>query len=417
MPPIPPTDHRAEAEAEVQGDGVVVVGLGPVGAVAAYALSRRGLAVTVLEAAKSPARDLADSRASTFHPPTLELLDDLGLFDDLYATGLVSPTYQLRDRTEGVIADFDLALLADDTRFPFRLQSEQQNLVDIVTRRLTDDPGVQVEYDAPVVAVDIDGDSVVLTIAGARPRSLRTRWVIAADGASSGVRKALAVDFPGLTYPERFLVVSTTAPVHELLPGIAHVNYVSDANEWLALIRTPRHWRALFPTAPDEEVSLLLAPEAVQARMQSISRRPEGYDIAHTSLYQVHQRVAADFRHGPLLLAGDAAHINNPLGGMGMNSGIHDALAAVDAIISADTTGDTTALDRYAAVRREQALEVVQKATHRNWQQLQERDPEVRAKENDKMRALAADPVQARRYLLASSMITSVRASTAALRA
>lgn len=389
-------------------DSVVVVGFGPVGASAALALARRGIPLTVLEADSVIRTDPAESRASTFHPPTLEMLDDLGVYQQLFDCGLVAPTYQLRDREDGLIAHFDLALLAGDTRFPFRLQSEQQNLVSIVHREIADLPGVSITLGAPVTGVHRDGERTVLDVGGSSPRRISARWVIAADGASSAVRRTLDVDFPGLTYPERFLVTSTTQPFEDLLPGIASVNYISSANEWLVLLRTPRHWRTLFPVdggVPEAEVTNL---DSVQQRMQAVAAVPGGYDIAHVTIYRVHQRAAASFVHGGLLLAGDAAHINNPLGGMGMNSGIHDALAAVRAI-TATWDGDTDALERYDRRRRDSALNVVQKATHRNWEQLQERDPAARAQRNESMRALAADPQRAREYLLVSSMLADTQ--------
>ncbi|HEX3792483.1 MAG TPA: NAD(P)/FAD-dependent oxidoreductase [Pseudonocardiaceae bacterium] len=385
-------------------ESVVVVGFGPVGAVAALALARRGIPVTVLEANPAVRTDAADSRASTFHPPTLEMLAELGVFPQLFETGLVAPTYQLRDRTKGLIAHFDLALLEKDTRFPFRLQSEQQNLVQIVRREIEHLPQVDLRFGAPVLAAAQDGSDIVLTVGGDRPSTLRVRHVIAADGASSPVRQSLGIDFPGLTYQERFLVASTTEPFEELLPGIASVNYISDAREWLVLLRTPRHWRALFPVDGEADEAELTDPVAVQRRLQGVAPLDRDYTISHVTLYRVHQRVAGTFVRGGLLLAGDAAHINNPLGGMGMNSGIHDALAAVEAILS-ERAGDTGAIGRYDELRRTKAIEFVQKATHRNWEQLQERDPDVRERRNETMTALAADPAKAREYLLVSSML------------
>jgi len=387
-------------------DCVVVVGFGPVGAVAAFALARRGVHVVVIEADDHVHTDPSESRASTFHPPTLEMLDSIGVFDELFASGLVAPTYQIRDRQEGVIAHFDLEMLSEDTRFPFRLQSEQQNLVAIIERRLRDLPNVRMIFGAPLEEVQVVGERCRLKLGGVHPHTIDARWVMAADGSNSAARRSLDIDFPGLTYPERFLVISTTYPMQEALPGIAPVNYVSDAAEWFVLLQTPRHWRALFPVSGDEDPATLQAPEAVEARMQRIAAIEGNYPVSHTTLYNVHQRVAAAFRRGPLLLAGDAGHINNPLGGMGMNSGIHDAFAAVEALTLA-MAGNAVALDEYDVTRRDAALNFVQKATHRNWEQLQERDPAVRAARNDRMRRLAADPQQAHDYLLTSSMLGS----------
>ena len=387
----------------VPDDHVVVAGFGPVGAVAALALARRGTPVVVLESDPALRTDPAESRASTFHPPTLELLEELGVVDELEATGLRAGKYQRRDRNEGVIAEFDLAMLADVTRFPYRLQSEQQNLVSIIERHLSRIEHASVRFGTPLESVEIVGDRCLIHVGGDQPHTLDARWVIAADGSNSTVRRILDVDFPGLTYPERFLVVSTTFPMHEALPDIAPVNYVADSEEWYVLLRTPRHWRVLFPVPDDLDERTILAPQAVQERLQRIVPLTE-FPISHTTLHRVHQRVAESFRAGPVLLAGDAAHINNPIGGMGMNSGIQDAVAAARAVTAA-MDGDGQALDSYARERHRAAIGFVQRATHGNWQQLQERDPKVRARNNDRLRRVAADPDQARQFLLVSSML------------
>ena len=122
-------------------DGVLVVGGGTVGLTTALSLARRGVPVTVLEAAPELVREY---RASTFHPPTLEMLDELGVADDFIAQGLVADKLQFRDRSEGLIAEFDLALLKDDTRFPFRLQREQYALSQLVFERLRRLPNARV---------------------------------------------------------------------------------------------------------------------------------------------------------------------------------------------------------------------------------------------------------------------------------
>lgn len=389
---------------ESSGTPVLVVGLGPVGATAALALARAGCRVTVLEADPSLERDLNESRASTFHPPTLEMLQDLGVAEELHTRGLISRSYQYRDRRAGVVADFDLSVLDGDTPFPYRLQSEQQNLVDIIHRQLAKMPNVEVVLGARVESVHADGETAVVRTGGDAPRQWRASWAVAADGASSTVRQCLDVDFPGMTYPERFLVVSVHDDLAALIPGLSEVNYVSDPDEWLVLLRTPRHWRALFPVSDDASAEAVLAPEAVQRLLQGVAANPGGYDVAHTSLYHVHQRVAEDFRHGPFLLAGDAAHLNNPLGGMGMNSGIHDAVDATRSILAA-IGGDPAPVAGYSRRRRAAAIDLVRAATHRNWENLQQKSPEVRARTHAELSRIAADPASAREFLRVSSML------------
>jgi 3-(3-hydroxy-phenyl)propionate hydroxylase len=393
---------------------VAIAGLGPVGATAALALARAGLRVAVFEETGWDAltdQDVSESRASTFHPPTLEILDDLGVAGDLHETGLVCDTFQYRDREGGLIAHFDLASIGADTRFPYRLQSEQQNLVRIIGARLAEMPDVHLVHGAAVRSVEQpeDGDAAVLLVEPAtdagEPVVCRAKWVIAADGSHSAIRRHLGIPFPGMTYPEQFLVVSTTDDFAELIPDIASVNYISDPKEWLVLLRTPRHWRALFPL-PEREVEGALEPERVQRRLQSVARLPRGYEITHARIYRVHQRVAERFRVGRVLLAGDAAHINNPLGGMGMNSGIHDAAAATAAILAAEA-GDPEPVDHYEAERRAVAHDYVRVVTHENWEALQEEDPAERVRQNDHMRRTAADPVLARAHLLRTSMLSA----------
>lgn len=370
---------------------VVVAGAGPVGLTAALTLHRLGADVTVLEAGDELA---TQSRASTFHPPSLEMLAELGVLDALLAQGLVSPRFQYRERGGGVIAELDLSLLAGDTPYPFRVQCEQSKLTRILLPLLP--PGT-VRFGQRVGEVEQDADGVTVL---ARD-TFRGDWLIGADGAASAVRRSLFGDaFEGMTYPDRFLVGSTDEDLAALLPGIAEVNYLFDPVEWLVVLRTPDHWRVLLPTPPDTPDELELA--RLPHRLLGVADPGRPWRVAHTTLYRVHQRVATAFRVGRVLLAGDAAHINNPLGGMGMNSGIHDAVLLARAVAA----GDDDAVTATAAARRRVARDYVQKTTHGNWEKLRSGGASAYA---DELRALAADPVAARAHLLRSSMIASLR--------
>ncbi len=378
---------------------VLIAGAGPVGLTAALSLARQGVSVTVLEVGLDLA---AESRASTFHPPSLEMLADLGVLDALMARGITSTTFQYRDRSGGVIADLDLSVLAGDTAYPFRVQCEQSRLTPILRGAFLEHEGCSVVYDAAVT--DLAQDSSGVRVQAGQVYA--ADWLIGADGASSAVRKSLGLEFEGLTYPERFLVVSTSEDLEDLLPGIAAVNYVFDPHEWLVLLRTPDHWRVLLPTDPDTADEVELA--RVQDRLHGVVDLGRDWAVLHSSLYRVHQRVASTFRVGRVLLAGDAAHVNNPLGGMGMNSGLHDAVAFAQALAEL-IDGGTDRLDEVAARRRWVATDYVKTQTHGNWEQIRERDPVAREALHAALRARAASPGAMRDYLLTTSMIDSLR--------
>ncbi len=388
-------------------DRVIVVGAGPVGLTAALALVRRGIPTVLLAAEPQLVMEL---RGSTFHPPTLDLLDEFAVVPRMIEVGLKAPTWQFRDRETGPVATFDLSFLSGDTNHPYRVQCEQWKLMQFLEEELRKLPGADIRFGHQVTSVTQSDDDVTVT---ARAQSeeivLTGRYLVAADGAHSAVRQSLGVEFEGFTYPELFLIASTDFRFENALTDIAYVNYIADPQEWLVLLRVPDLWRVLVPAPENSDRAALLADESLQQVLQRVVRRAEPYRIAHRSIYHVHQKVAKSFRHGRVLLAGDAAHINNPLGGMGMNGGIQDAFNLADKMKDIFADGDDRTLDRYDRQRRTVAVEAVQAQTHRNRQIISERDPAVRRKALDEMRRIADDKAAARDYMLKSSMIASMR--------
>jgi len=391
---------------------VVVAGAGPVGLVSALLLANQGVKVTVLEAAPALNRDL---RASTFHPPTLDMLAPLGLTDDLVAQGLVARFTQQRDRQEGVVAEFDMQLIAPDTDHPFRLQCEQWKLTQMIQAKLDAMPHVQMLFDAKVSQVTQTADQVQVAFTQAdEARTLQADYLIGADGAWSAVRRSLNIEFEGFTYPERFLVVSTAFEYADHLPRLSYVNYCSDPHEWCVLLRVPTLWRVLFPTKAEETDEAVLTDASVQARLQNLLPQGQAYVTQHRTLYKVHQRVAQRFRHGRVVLAGDAAHINNPLGGMGMNGGIHDAMNLTEKLLAILQHGGSDALlDQYERQRRTIAIDYINASTARNKRDIEERDPVKRKENQQALRKLSLDPVRARAYIRQSSMIDALERAKA----
>lgn len=388
---------------------VIIAGAGPVGLSAAIYLASRGLPVTVLEAGPQLGRDL---RASTFHPPTLDMLDEYGITEQVIAQGLVAATWQIRDRVAGVVGEFDLGILADETAHPYRVQCEQFKLTRIVYDKLTVYPWAQVIFNSRVTGASQTGDivRVVTEGPGGSTEAYRGSYLIGADGASSVVRKEIGVEFEGFTYPELFMLISTPFGFADYLPKLAPINYFADPKEWLLLLRVPDFWRCLLPAPPDRSEEDLLSDDSIESCLQKVVKSDEPYEIAHRTLYRVHQRVAAAYRKGRIFLAGDAAHVNNPLGGMGMNGGIHDAFNLAEKIFTVLCKGAAPeTLELYERQRRPVAIECIKAQSMDNLAVLNETNSEKRKRQFDEVRRTAADPKRAYEFLMRTSMLSSLR--------
>jgi 3-(3-hydroxy-phenyl)propionate hydroxylase len=385
-------------------DRVLIAGAGPVGLTAAANLVRLGVPVRVLEANAGLSEE---SRASTFHPPTLDMLDALGIAAPLIAKGLVAPQFQYRTKRDGLIAQFDFKAIADASAHPFRLQCEQSKLTRILLERLRPEPNFEIVFSSPVRGVTQTADGVTVSLMrNNRPATETTRWLIGADGARSQTRDALRIAFEGFTWPERFLVVSTPFDFHGAIDDLVSVNYVADPQRWHFLLQIPGLWRIMFPIGADESDELALSPDFAQALMAQVVPGIDRYEIAHTTLYRVHQRVAQRFRNGRAFLIGDAAHINNPLGGMGMNGGIHDAINLTERLAAVWHGRQPEAeLDRFDKQRRLVTKEYVEKQSIQNKKNIEMAGTEF----TDRLRHIAADAERTRDYLLAVSMISSLK--------
>ncbi len=390
---------------------VLIAGAGPVGLIGALYLARRGVPVTVIEALAQPAEDL---RASTFHPPTLDMLDDMGLLEWMMPQGLKSPVFQHRDRPTGEVFSFDLGLLAGEVRHPFRLQCEQWKMMRHVRSLLEAMPNVELHFGERVLHVEQDGHGVRLATEG--PLSIRRhegRYLIACDGANSVIRKWLDIEFEGLTYPEKFYCVTTPYAFEDHFENLSNVNYVADPDQWFVLLRVPELWRVLIPVSdavPDGEIT---SDSFTQKTLQRIVPKGDDYPVRHRTIYRVHQRVAKQYRKGNVFLAGDAAHLNNPLGGMGMNGGLHDILNLADKLLAVMGGEAEVLLDRYERQRRTVCYKYVQAQSVKNKAEMEEKSEGARRTRLDAMRSLLADPAATKEFLLKNSMIASLRDAAA----
>jgi 3-(3-hydroxy-phenyl)propionate hydroxylase len=393
---------------------ILIAGGGPVGLLCAWLLGRRGLAVRLFE---NNAALQADPRAATTHPATLDLLSEDGLDADMARVGLVAPIFQFWDRpSQELVAQFDHAILKADTQHPFVVQCEQFKTAKLILDRLQGFPNVAVLFDHEVVDVAQSADAVTVQVRG--PSAAVTRhsgaYLIGADGGRSTVRRSSGIKFEGFTWPERFIVLTTPFDF-EAERGYCYRSYFADPGAWCNCFKVsadgpPGLWRTVYPTDPAQSEADILSDRGVQARMQSFFPSPRPYEIVHRNLYVTHQRVAATFRQGRALLAGDAAHVNNPIGGMGLNGGIQDAVNLSDKLIRILRDGaPERLLDLYDLQRRTVAIEFVQEQSIANKKRLEASDPDVRKRNLDELRASAADPERARQFLLRTSMIASQR--------
>ena len=413
--PSPPSSPATAAPAIISpptDSDVIISGSGPVGLCLALLLARHEISVTVVDAEADIVRDL---RASTFHPPTLDLLEPLGITATLIARGLPCPTWQIRLHPSGDRAVFDLSVLADETQHPYRLQCEQWKLSEALLEELKRSPFAQAQFATSVQSAREDGDAVTVELATAGgPQQLRARYVVGCDGARSTIRQSMGLAFEGLTYPETTLLVTTLFPFEEHLEGISNVSYCWKQNGNFSLLKVPGRWRVSI--YPDENIPIeeQMTPQALDASLQVIVPRPVSYDIAEQRPYRVHMRMVETYRRGRMLLAGDAAHLNTPAGGMGLNGGIHDAFELASALVDVLRGGASAdRLDLYDRRRRPIAREDILAQADRNRARMRERDPERRLATLRDLQAITRDRERLREFLRRSSMLEGLARAAA----
>jgi 3-(3-hydroxy-phenyl)propionate hydroxylase len=394
-------------------DRVIVIGAGPVGLCLSLALAREGVPVTLIEALGDDNFLEQVPRAGTNHPATLEMYDRIGLYERLEPRGIIAPVFHYWDRADRkLIAAFDHIHLKDDTRFPYVLQCERIKIVEEALKMAKAHPDIDLRLSTTFERFEQNGSEVVAHLVNPAGEAERITgaYIVSAEGARSIVRKDLDIEFEGFTYSDLTLNIEVAYDFRR--HGYAERNYISDPVEWSNLFHwkgPPDRWRVHFPVeAQDEEA--VCRPEALQARLQAFLPTGRDFDIVGSNLYTVHQRVAKTFRRGRAILAGDAAHVNSPIGAMGMNSGVHDAFNLADKLVRILLGGeDDEILGRYERQRRHVAIQHTQAQTIRNKRLLAEKDPAVRKRSQDELRRTAEDSAQARAFLLRASLIESLR--------
>jgi 3-(3-hydroxy-phenyl)propionate hydroxylase len=402
---------------------VIIAGAGPVGAVMTLALVKNGIPVTLIEQLPDAAED---QRAATIHPPTVEMLVKLGLEKEMFSEspsgGMAAPLFHFRDRaSHELIAVFDISLLKGEVPYPYVVQWEQYKLVHAALPYIKASGHGEVRFSTKLSGLAQTGDHVDVTVvnAGGETETLRGKYLIGADGGRSAVRNLADIAFEGFTWEERFIKIATSFDFGATGQGLCTRNYFSDPDEWLNLFKVkgngpPGIWRAIFPVAQKETDEEAQSMAGFQRRLRGVLGTDGDFDIPYYGLYAVHQRVAATFNKGRVLLAGDCAHVNNPIGGMGMNGGIHDAVNLAEKLSDVwFGRADAAVLDRYTRQRRKAQVDYVQAQTIQNKKSLEEKDPVIRRGHLDELRRTSEDVTLHKKFLYRSSLIDSLNSANA----
>ena len=393
---------------------VIIIGAGPVGLCLALALAKAEIKVTIIETLKEENFLEQVPRAGTNHASTLELYDSIGLYEKLEPRGIIAPKFHYWERKGWQrIAEFDHGVLENDTRFPYALQCERIKIVEEGLKLVRTMPNIDVRLGTTFESFEHNAGGVKATVvneAGER-ETIAGSYLVSAEGARSIVRKDLDIEFEGFTETERTLNIEVSYAFRD--HGFAERNYISDPVQWSNLFHwkgPADRWRVHFPTKPHETEEEILAEDNLHRLLRAYLDYNSDYIIRGSNLYTVHQRVAKKFRAGRCILVGDAAHINSPIGAMGLNSGVHDAFnlaGKLTAIFRGEA--DESVLDRYERQRRHVALSHTQADTIQNKRRLAEQDPAVRKKNQDDLRRTSENPVAARKFLLRTSLFDSLR--------
>ena len=295
---------------------VVVIGAGPVGLCLSLALAKEGIEVCLIEALKDDNFLEQIPRAGTNHPSTLEMYDQIGLYEKLEPRGIKAPIFHYWERKDWqLIAEFDHALLKDDTRFPFALQCERIKIVEEGLKLAKAHPNIDAYLATTFEDFEQNADHVTAFVtneAGERT-PIKASYLISCEGARSIVRKNSGIEFEGFTETDRTLNLEVSYEFRD--HGFAERNYISDPDEWSNLFHwsgPPDRWRVHFPTHPGQSEEEILAPENLHRLLKGFIDFKSDYIIRAQNLYTVHQRVATKFRSGRCILAGDSATREQP---------------------------------------------------------------------------------------------------------
>ena len=386
---------------------VIIIGGGPVGLVTALKLTLSGISVIVIEISDKP---YAEPRASTFHPPTLDLLDQLGISSKLIEKGRKSKKWQFSFFNSENKVVFDLGILSNDTNHPYRLQCEQINLIKIASTILLKKNSESISYNTRAITISENTQSVsVKAIKGGENITFSGKWLVGADGANSMARKHINVKFEGKTYPSSSVSINTTFPFHDYINNLYGVNYFWSEDWSFSMFRTKSFWRVGYSPQKNLSDKEALNDKNIQDQLSKIVQIENRFGIQSAVIYRIHKRIVKSFRKGRVILAGDSAHLNSPSGGFGMNGGIHDAFNLCDKLIRIFNGSSDNLLDLYSRQRKYAAVSDIQETSDQNYKKHREKNHKKRLEALNELKKIKENKEEYLKYLRKTSLISSLK--------